>query len=162
MDEDRIIAEVARRNGVLLAPNDPIMQINTMLELHAADQQEREAKLADVPAETELRIAPLLAEVRALMAETRTLTVEAQRAADKPLMTDQQVKWTVLPALLAAWDIWHVLVLVAAVAVGFGIHWWMTPTLNCAAELGGRTICYRFDGPPPPAPQTQPIQRGKP
>jgi hypothetical protein len=36
MDENQIIAEVARRNGVLLAPNDPIMQIHTMIEMQRA------------------------------------------------------------------------------------------------------------------------------
>ena len=43
MDEDRLIAEVAKRNGVLLHRDDPILIINTMLEMHAADQQERDA-----------------------------------------------------------------------------------------------------------------------
>lgn len=38
MDRDRIIAEVAKRNGVLLTRDDPILLVSTMLELHAAEQ----------------------------------------------------------------------------------------------------------------------------
>ena len=53
MEQDRIIAEVAKRNGVLLNRDDPILQINTMLELHAADQQERDAGI--VAALSEIR-----------------------------------------------------------------------------------------------------------
>lgn len=127
--------------------------------------------------------ASLAGQMAPLLAEVRTLKAEVQRATDKPLMTDHQVKWSVLPALLAAWTGWQVIVgtllLIGAGLLGMGLQWWwLTPTLSCDLTYQTRPICYRFNGPPvpespavapqppaqPPAPATlpaKPIQQGK-
>jgi Zn-dependent membrane protease YugP len=35
MDQAEVIAEIAKRNGVILDPDDPVLVINTMLDIHA-------------------------------------------------------------------------------------------------------------------------------
>jgi hypothetical protein len=125
-----------------IMPNDPLAPV-----LDA---------LADIPDEVDLRIAPALAEMQAAKAEIRAACAAIEKAADKPLMTDHQVKWTVVPALLAAWNVWQMLLLVAAVAIGFGMHWWLTPTLTCQDERGG-SFCFYWKV----QPTEQPAQQGK-
>lgn len=46
MDHDRIIANIAKRNGVLLERHDPILLVSTMLDMHEADQMERDERIA--------------------------------------------------------------------------------------------------------------------
>jgi hypothetical protein len=160
------IETAARDMGII--PGDPAYGfVQFMIRSAEADALARQAHLA--------ALAPLLAEVR-------TLKAEVQQAADKPLMTDHQVKWSVLPALLAAWTGWQVIVgtllLIGAGLLGMGLQWWLTPTLDCdGLTYQTRPICYRFNGPPvpeapaapqppaqPPAPATppaKPIQQGK-
>lgn len=46
MDQDRVIAEVATRNGVLLDRDDAVLVINTMLELHDHDHKARDEEFA--------------------------------------------------------------------------------------------------------------------
>lgn len=40
MEQDRVIGEIARRNGVKLDPHDPVLMISTLLDLHAADHDD--------------------------------------------------------------------------------------------------------------------------
>jgi hypothetical protein len=52
----------------------------------------------------------------------------------------------------------------AAIAIGAGGMWWITPALTCDGtritlqDQSTRPICYRFNGPPTPAaaPETPP------
>lgn len=140
MGRGRILAARVRQAAVEggIGPDSPLAPF---VEAIAQATEEITEASASVPGEVHHRVAPLLDEVR-------TLTAEAQRAADKPLMTDHQVKWTIVPALLAAWNVWQALLLVGAVALGFGLHWWMSPALICGPTFQNRPICFRFDGPP--------------
>jgi hypothetical protein len=162
MDQDRIIAEVARRNGVLLTRDDPILQINTMLDLHAADHQEREARLAQRDADllaAVKKLATVLADKQALdVAEltkaaaagaAEAITGEAVYSIDRLVL--QRYRRLVLLAAL---------VLVLGIGAGLGVGYWLrggAPTAQCAAQNGGVACWYWL------APPTQPegTARGK-
>jgi hypothetical protein len=121
VDQDRIIAEVAKRNGVLLHRDDPILQIQTMLDLHAAERQARDAEIIEVPAEVDLRITPILAEMKAVREDI-------EKAARRPLMTSDQIKRDVLPAVLGIMNgvrpFIAAALFVAALWIGGGLGYW--------------------------------------
>ena len=110
-----------------------------------------------------------------ILAEMRALTAAAERAADKPVLDPYQVKYELLPALIAAFKGWQAIVgavlLLAAVGAGMAVQWYRTPELTCDVEpQTGRPICWRWDGPAPPtrpqapadaAPPAQPRQTGR-
>jgi hypothetical protein len=143
---DRVRA-AAMDAGVL--PNDPL---GPVIEV-----------VADVPAEVELRIGPVLAEMRATTAAIAAATAAIESAASRPLITNHQIKWTLLPGLLAAWNAWHVGQVLAAAAIGGGLAWFaLVPHEQCQDERGG-TICWHWKKPPTEpaeaqAPAAQPQQ----
>jgi hypothetical protein len=104
--------------------------------------------IGDVPDEIEARIAPFLAQVK-------TFTITAQQAADRPLMSTHQVKYDLLPAIVAAisWgkSLVGAVVILASIGIGWGAHWLATQ-LQCDLVYNGRSICYRDNGPGPPQP----------
>lgn len=134
MDENQIIAEVARRNGVLLAPNDPIMQIHTMIEMHEQDRQEREAKLTDVAGEIERRIAPLLAEIRALTAQQQNPQPVLSEKAIRQVAYEIAQKASDRLERVSRWSMARGIALLAAGAVALGGamlavgYWWGSRT----------------------------------
>jgi hypothetical protein len=165
MDEERIIAEVAKRNGVLLHRDDPILQIHTMLDLHTADHQEREAKSAE-------RDEALRADMRTTTAAIATATAAIESAARRPLLTSSQIKHDLLPALLTAFGgislALGALLLVLAFTAGMVVQGWKAPTLTCQVERGG-LICWTWKVQPTepaetaaPAPQTAAPAQTKP
>lgn len=99
--------------------------------------------LADLPGEVELRIAPVLAQMQAARAAI-------EQAARRPALTDDQVRYQVVPKLLAAWGAWQtlagVVLALAAFGVGFGVHWWLTPSLTCEDARGGH-VCFVWTQP---------------
>jgi len=139
--------------------------------------------MADLPAAIDSQTVPVLVEgaknlerrTAAMIEEMRTLTAAAKRAADKPLLDPYQVKYELLPALIAAFKGWQVIVgaglLAAAVGAGMAVQWYRTPEPTCDVEpQTGRPICWRWDGPAPPtrpqapadaAPPAQPRQTGR-
>lgn len=118
------VRKAAAEAGIL--PNDPLAPVVEAL--------------ADIPAEVDLRIAPVLAEMRAF-------TAAAQQAAEQPLVTHDQVKTIIVPALLAAFKWSHAIIsvrlLLVAVGVGMGIQWWETPALTCQDDRGG-VVCWHW------------------
>lgn len=105
--------------------------------------------VADLPAEVELRIAPVLAEMRAA-------TAAIEKAAAQPLLNGGQIKFELLPALLAAWTAWHVVAILVALAIGMGVSWYMfAPPLStqCHDERGGRWCVYWVTPPTEAAPR---------
>ncbi len=116
MDEERIIAEVAKRNGVLLHRGDPVLQIHTMLDLHTADHQEREERLAQRDADLVARLSQVLEQAKAQAGGQLANTVAAELPRAIKLAVLQRFRW------------WAVLgggALVLAVAAGFGAGWWL-------------------------------------
>ena len=108
--------------------------------------------VADLPAEVELRVAPVLAEMRATTAAIAAATAAIEAAASRPLITNHQIKWTLVPALLAAREVWLWIMLgvvfLAGIGAGFVIyHVYFTPPpplpLVCEDERGGR-VCYHW------------------
>lgn len=98
--------------------------------------------LADVPEEVDLRIAPALAQMKAA-------TAAIEKAAARPMLTSDQIRYDVLPKLLAAYDgFWitmGVMVALAMLAIGFGAGWWWhggQPEAACHAQDGGIACGY--------------------
>lgn len=150
MDTAGIIGEVAKRQGVLLDRDDPILMIGTMLDLHEADHADTVATMRQIISDGQSQCAALTAEIRAL-------TAAAEKAAKRPLLTSFQIQYELAPKLLAAFDLTRLLVVVAllglAFGVGMGVHWWRTEALICdGTTFRGRYICYRDNGPAPPDP----------
>jgi hypothetical protein len=100
MDEDRIIAEVAKRNGVLLNREDPILQINTMLELHAADHQEREERLAQRDTDLVARLSEVLDQAKAQAGGqlARNIARELPGAIDRAAL--ERFRWWAVPYVI--------------------------------------------------------------
>jgi hypothetical protein len=81
---EEIIAEVAKRHGVLLSPDDPVLIEATMLEMVARDIHARDDEVLALPDEVSLRINPMLAEMKAVREDMKA---HARAAA----FTDDQV-----------------------------------------------------------------------
>ena len=102
--------------------------------------------LADIPGDIAKVMTPALAEMQAARAAM-------ERVAERPLLTGDQLRYNVLPALLALTRMWHGLLLVAALGLGFGlgmgVQWYfLTPALTCADQANGSRVCYVFTKPP--------------
>jgi hypothetical protein len=119
MDHARIIAEVAQRNGVLLDRDDPILTVNTMLEMHAADQRERTDELAQRDADMLAAVKQVLdrAEKQAGGQLARTAAVELPGAVDRLVLI--RFQWMVALIVLCG---------VAVAALGFGAGWFWRAT----------------------------------
>lgn len=141
MDEERIIAEVARRNGVLLHRDDPILQIHTMLEMHAADHREREERLAQ-------RDAAFLAELSQIRQPAAVFTDGQVDNIGHRLLGSCQM-WSrslVRTSLAKSWAVMAAVVL-GALVIGIGIGWWlhMPPSeLACGDQADGGRICWMY------------------
>jgi hypothetical protein len=116
MDQDRVVAEVAKRHGVLLDRDDPILTISTMLEMHEQDRQERDAKIAQ-------RDADLLAALSRVLERAEkdaSGQLAATAAADLPAAIDRLVlehlRWIVVLVALGA-------VLIGVLGFGAGWFW---------------------------------------
>ncbi len=114
--------------------------------------------LADIPNDLERRMAPILEQLQAF-------TDAAERTAARPILTDDQVRHSLLPPLLAALNLSQAIIgavlLVAMFATGMTLQWYRTPALICdPMTRTSRAVCYRFYGPPvtpePPAPAAPP------
>jgi hypothetical protein len=136
---DRVRA-AARDAGIL--PDDPLESVVEAI--------------GSVPDEISLRVNPLLAQIK-------TFTARAEQAANRPLLTDGQLRDYALPAVLNAfwwgWAILLALLLIAAYWLGGAVHDWREVPLQCGAHWDdGRPFCYRPDPNGeflvPPAPAT--------
>jgi hypothetical protein len=118
MDEERIIAEVAKRNGVLLHRGDPVLQIHTMLDLHTADHQEREERLAQRDADLVVRLSEVLEQAKAQAGGrlAQTASAELPRAIDQLVL--QRYRFLFGGMLLAA------------LLVGAGCGYWYRAATN--------------------------------
>jgi hypothetical protein len=125
MDEGRVIAEVAKRNGVLLAPNDPIMQISTMLDLHAEDHHERLAAME----ERDLELLTGLSRVLERAEKHTGGALATKAAADLPkavqALTIQMLRRTSLVAGAAG---------LGLLLVGLGAGYWWGSSAGAAAR----------------------------
>jgi hypothetical protein len=112
-------------------------------------------EILEAPTEIELRITPALTRMEAASSSL-------EKAARRPLLTANQIKYDVMPALLAAWNLWQVLAIVLlmllAVIGGYGIRWWQAPAETCQPERGGK-ICWHWAvQPTEPEAQTPPAE----
>lgn len=152
MDEDRIIAEVAKRNGVLLTREDPILQISTMLALHAADHEERERRMVEQMAQ--LREAVEAKQLEAVMTDKQVAQLGRQVAASS--------NGAVRDLARAANRRSLALIVAAGVALfGAGglVVWLLTPkppVLTCSDQRGGIACGYWVTPPTEPAPASDP------
>jgi hypothetical protein len=147
---DRVRA-AAMDSGIL--PNDPLGPV--------VDE------LAGIPAEVELRIAPMLAKAEAILSRIEATGASIEKAARRPMLTSNQIQDDLLPGLLTAFEglraLATVFLLMIGIGVGIGIHWMLSPTLMCGANIDGRPLCYRWDGPAPPKqPQADPAAANVP
>jgi len=159
MDKERVIAEIAKRQGILLHSDDPILSVSTMLDLFALDHEERERKLAD-------RDDAILAEVRATrnameivaggngLSDPQVDKLGQRVAAACQSWAGNMVRATQHKSLsiLAAIGVGGALLMFGA---GYGVRWWTTPTppvLSCAPDHGGVSCGYWV------TPPTEPLQ----
>jgi hypothetical protein len=135
-----------------IRPEDPLGPLVAAL----ADAVEA---LAELPAATAREMAPV--ETR-----MRELTTTAQQVAQRPLIDTIQIRYEILPHLVAVvrWSqaIIGALLLAAAFGAGCGYMYWRTPTLPVVAGITGGTshcddrpdgsrLCWIpvFERPPP-------------
>ena len=151
---DAAIAEVARVNGVLLDKHDPLLIVRTLAEIELQDHREREERQIQREEKT-------LADMRQIIAQAATLIDTADKAANRPLLTDAQVKRDIIPALIGSIPWWcavaGLLLMLAAGVIGYSVHWYKTPALRCTDQQDGSRVCYYFARPasaPLPAPET--------
>lgn len=151
MDRDRIIAEIATRNGVLLERHDPILLVSTMLDMHEADQRERDERIA--AALSEINRPP------AVLTDKQVDDIGARLARGAVTWIGGMVQAAnrrhyalMLAALLAAAIVGGVVT-----SLGFGLHRWLTPAppaLTCQDDRGG-TVCFYWKvAPEPPGKST--------
>ena len=131
MDQERVIAAIAKRQGILLQLDDPILSVNTMLEVHAA-------RLETLAAQDEQARA-------AQRADTQAATAAVQENSRRGLLSDVQVKEYVVPRLLGSW-ILSIIVVMAVLMTGTGVgcYFWGRSSVaqNVWAGLdGGGTRC---------------------
>jgi hypothetical protein len=97
-----------------------------------------------------------------VLTEIREARQAIERVADRPMMDDRQVRTIAVPALLKACTAWQVVasmaVALAFFAAGFGLNWWLTPSLTCGADRGGVACFYWVTPPTEPAPPAEPAQ----
>jgi hypothetical protein len=135
------IEAAARDMGII--PGDPAYAfVQCMLRVAAGVS----AAAAEVPDETQQRVAPVLAQMKAA-------TAVIEKAAARPMMTSDQIRFDVLPKLLAAfegfWIIVGVVVALGMGAIGFGAGWWQfsAPPETCEPQAGG-VVCWHWQLPP--------------
>jgi hypothetical protein len=126
------VRRVSQEAGIV--PDEPLHAVVTAL----ADAVDA---LAELPAATAQEMAPV--ETR-----MRELTATAQQVAQRPLLDTIQIRYEILPHLLAVvrWSqaIVGALLLIAAFGAGCGYMYWRTPTLptmQCAVQSNGGTFC---------------------
>jgi hypothetical protein len=112
MTEDCIIAEIAKRHGVLLDRHDPILLVSTMLDMHAADQQERDERIVSALSEANRPPPPVLTDDQVQAIAKRTAQGAAAWAADTIKAAHRQHYVIMLATILAA------------VALGGVSTWW--------------------------------------
>jgi hypothetical protein len=121
-----------------IRPEDPLGPLMAAL----ADTVEALAKL---PAATAREMAPV--ETR-----MRELTVTAQQVAQRPLIDAGQIRYEILPYLLAVakWSqvLIGVLLLLGAFAAGVGYMHWRTPAVACSPQPNGGVFCGYWAVPP--------------
>jgi hypothetical protein len=157
MDPERIIAEVAKRQGILLDRDDPVLSINTLLELHEQDRQEREDNLTQRDAELAAALSRVLDRAEKLAGGQLAATAAKQLPHAIDRMVLQHFRWWFAAAGVG---------MVAMLAVGWYAHT-PAPVATCQADRGGVSCGYWLTPPtepeappaatpPPVAPQAKP------
>jgi hypothetical protein len=155
---DEIIAEVAKRHGVLLGPDDPVLIEATMLEMHANACRERDDELLALPDEVSLRIAPVLARINALAAAGEQAASQPA-AALSPAQIDKLGRQLATRCAAALeWrstTIFCATLLAGTLAGGIIDRFLLAPPpdlshLTCGIVADGRSACWFFTQTPPP------------
>ena len=138
MDGDRIISEVAKRHGILLDRDDPVLIINTMLELSERDRQEREAALAKRDAD--------------MVANLSVVLDRAEKQAGGQLASTAAAEMPRAIRQLAARTFWQMSLLAAGgglalLLIGVAAGWWLhapASELACADQADGSRACWMY------------------
>jgi hypothetical protein len=109
--------------------------------------------LAGIPAEVRGDVAHLLK-------RTDVLVATAGRAADRPILSDSQIRGELIPALVSSIPWWcaafGLVMMLLAAAGGYGLRWYDEPTLQCGDFGDGSAGCYYRTRPTPSAPALRP------
>ena len=142
-----VVRRAAQEAGI--GTNEPLSQWVDVV----ADVTDTLSKVPDeVGVRIQQRIEPILATL--------------EKVASRPVLNSHQVKYDLIPALVAAWAGWNFillpLVLAIGVGAGIGIQMWRTPALNCTPMRGG-SVCYYWKTPATePEPSALPAQPATP